>query len=124
MTSKYNAKKIEYKGHKFPSKLECDRFKILEEQEIKGLIKNLELQPPFVLLEKYRYDEQAIRAIKYIADFRYVKVDTGETVIEEVKGFKTDVYKIKHKIFIKKFIVDKDNVLFREITRKNLKEIV
>ena len=74
--------------------------------------------------DKFRYEGKAIIRIKYTADFRYVKVDTGETVIEEVKGYKTESYKIRYKLFIKKFVVDKDNVIFKEITRKNLKEIV
>lgn len=124
MANKFNAKKVEYKGEKFDSKLECERFKILEVLEEQGLIKNLERQPVFILQDKFRYEGKAIIRIKYTADFRYVKVDTGETVIEEVKGYKTESYKIRYKLFIKKFVVDKDNVIFKEITRKNLKEIV
>ncbi len=124
MANKFNARKVEYKGEKFDSKLECERFKILEVQEEQGLIKDLERQPVFILQDKFRYEGKAIIRIKYTADFRYEKVDTGETVIEEVKGYKTESYKIRYKLFIKKFVVDKDNVVFREITRKNLKEIV
>ena len=31
--------------------------------------------------------------MKYIADFQYV--ENGETVVEDVKGFRTEVYKMK-----------------------------
>ena len=40
-------------------------------------------------------------ACKYVADFVYTDVETGETVVEDTKGFRTDVYKIKRKLMLK-----------------------
>ena len=34
----------------------------------------------------------------YYADFRYLDAETGRTVVEDVKGVATPVYKIKKKI--------------------------
>ena len=36
-----------------------------------------------------------------MADFVYTDVETGETVVEDTKGFRTDVYKIKRKLMLK-----------------------
>jgi hypothetical protein len=38
-----------------------------------------------------------VRAIKYRADFQYI--EGGQIVVEDVKGRKTDVYKLKKKLF-------------------------
>jgi len=37
---------------------------------------------------------------RHVADFRYVDTSTGLTVVEDVKGMKTDVYKIKRKLLL------------------------
>lgn len=64
----------------------------------------MELQPEFVLQDKYRNGEgKNIRAIKYRADFRYIDMATGEVVVEDVKGRITDVYGMKKKMFELKF---------------------
>lgn len=38
------------------------------------------------------------RAVKYVADFVYFDKEKGELVVEDVKGVKTDVYKLKRKL--------------------------
>lgn len=35
-----------------------------------------------------------------MADFVYNIVDTGEKVVEDTKGFKTEVYRIKKKLML------------------------
>ena len=40
-------------------------------------------------------------ACKYVADFVYTDVEPGETVVEDTKGFRTEVYKIKRKLMLK-----------------------
>lgn len=35
------------------------------------------------------------RALRYVADFSYVDCETGEQVVEDVKGAVTDVWRIK-----------------------------
>lgn len=55
--------------------------------EIHGLI----LQPEFPIIVNGK------KICKYIADFRYVNRDI-ETVVEDAKGVKTDVYRLKKKL--------------------------
>lgn len=39
------------------------------------------------------------RAVRYIADFVYTDTMTEKVIVEDVKGYKTDVYKLKRKLF-------------------------
>lgn len=42
----------------------------------------------------------AERECAYIADFVYTDVASGQTIVEDVKGVRTDVYKIKKKLML------------------------
>jgi len=66
-----------------------------------GKISNLKLQPEFELQESFKHNGKTIRAIKYVADFMYKQGD--RVIVEDTKGFKTDVYKLKLKLFYKKY---------------------
>ena len=107
---KYNAKKIVIDGIEFDSKKEGKRYQELKMLEKAGKIKDLQLQPVFLLQEGFYYQGKAIRQITYRADFEYVD-EKGNRVVEDVKGFKTDVYKLKKKLFLKK----NPDVIFKEI---------
>lgn len=113
--NKYNAKKTVIDGIKFDSKAEGTRYKVLKKREETGEISELRLQPRFTLQEKFRHDGKTIRKIEYIADFEYSK--NGQQVVEDVKGVKTDIYKLKKKMFLLKYGKEK---IFKEITRKEL----
>ena len=95
-TSKYNNKKVEYKGMKFDSKKEYLRYLVLEDMQRKGEIEAVQVQVPFVLVPPFQLNNIKYKGMKYIADFVYKK--DGKTVVEDVKGMKTDVYKIKKKL--------------------------
>lgn len=103
--AKYGNKKtyIRYKGKTltFDSVAESIRGVALLELEFKGVISELIMQPVFVLQEKFRHNGKAIRSIKYIADFQYIK--DGERIVEDVKGKKTAGYEIKKKMFLSVF---------------------
>lgn len=99
--SKYRAKKTEVDGIKFDSKKEAKRYITLKELEKKGNIEKLILQPRFLLQEGFRKNGKAYRKIEYVADFMYEQ--DGKLIIEDVKGIKTDVYKLKQKLFEKKY---------------------
>lgn len=94
--SKYRNKKSEYKGIKFDSKKEMIRYIVLEDMLKKGEIEDLQLQVPFVLIPPFELNGKKYKGMRYIADFTYKK--DGITVVEDVKGMKTDVYKIKKKL--------------------------
>ena len=110
--NKYNAKKITIDGHNFPSKREAERYCELKLFLKAGLIRNLVLQPRFLLQDKFKDKTGTThRKIEYVADFLYIDND-GKAIVEDVKGVLTDVYKIKKKIFLKKYDEQYD---FREI---------
>lgn len=101
--NKYNAQKTEVDGYIFASKKEAARYGELKLLEKEGYIYDLELQPKFVLQEKFRDVEGKMhRAIVYIADFRY-KNEAGTEIVVDTKGYKTDVFRIKEKLFLYKY---------------------
>jgi hypothetical protein len=95
---KYRNKKVLVNGIKFDSLKEAKRYIVLKMKLLTGEITYLKLQPEFVLQEGFRKDGKWHRAIKYRADFRYRTV-AGETVIEDTKGYRTEVFNIKQKLF-------------------------
>jgi len=80
---------------KFASKKEAHRYLILRDDLQHGRITNLETQPEYKIWT-LREDGTEIAVARYVADFRYVR--DGKTVIEDVKGVKTPVYKLKKKL--------------------------
>ena len=96
MYKKYHSKKTIVDGKKFDSMKEAARFRELYLLQKQGYIKNLQLQVKFELIPKQK-DE---RACFYIADFVYTDCETGQMVVEDVKGMRTDVYKIKRKLML------------------------
>lgn len=86
-------------GIVFHSKREAWRYWELKSLQRAGTITDLELQPEYELIPAFEYRGKKERAIKYRADFRY-KNRAGETIVEDVKGHKTDVYKIKRKMLL------------------------
>lgn len=108
---KYNARKTAVDGITFDSKKEARRYSELKLMEKAGEIYNLELQPRFLLQDKFRYKGEAFRKVEYIADFRYTD-KIGATIVEDVKGYKTETYNLKKKWFLRQYgeLID-----FREI---------
>ena len=109
--SKYSNKKVNIDGITFDSKKEANRFRELKLLEKIGEISNLVLQPIYVLQESFEYKGKKIRAIKYIGDFEYREVKTGNKVLEDTKGFKTKDYLIKVKLLKNKY----PDIDFREL---------
>lgn len=110
--NKYNAKKRTIDGHNFPSKREAERYCELKLLLKAGEIRNLVLQPRFLLQEEF-IDKNGVkhRKIEYVADFLYIDKD-DKAIVEDVKGVLTEVYKIKKKMFLKIYDEQYD---FREI---------
>lgn len=101
--NKYKNTKTTIDNVTFDSKKEANRYCELKLLERAKVIENLRLQVPFILLEKSIYG----RAIKYVADFVYQ--ENGIEIVEDCKGFKTDIYKIK-----KRMLADKYGIVIRE----------
>ena len=68
-----------------------------------GIIKELQLQPKFILQDSFRYEGKHNRAITYSPDFQFYDIESQKRITVDVKGFKTEVYKIKRKLFLYKF---------------------
>ena len=93
MPNKYNAKKQYYKGIRFDSKKELNRYLILEQMQIKKYITNLEVHPVFPLIVN------GVKIGRYTADFKYIN-NKGIEIIEDVKSkvTKTRDYILRKKI--------------------------
>lgn len=105
MASKYRNKKITFQGLKFDSKLELQRWLYLSALQQQGKIFNLQRQVKYTLIPRQidSVTRKTIeREIAYIADFVYSVASERktETIIEDAKGIKTDVYKMKRKMML------------------------
>ena len=110
--NKYNARSVEYDGIKFDSQKEALRYKELGFLKNEGIITDLERQVKFILIPAQRepatvgarggikQGKLLEKECSYIADFVYTVVETGETVVEDTKGFKTKEYIIKRKLML------------------------
>ena len=98
---KYHYKKTEVNGIVFDSRHEAERWIELRYMERAGLIYELQRQVPFVMIPTQR-DEVTGKLLeketKYYADFTYRDRQTHKLVVEDAKGMKTDVYKLKKKL--------------------------
>jgi hypothetical protein len=100
---KYHNKKIVIDGIKFDSLKEAKRYQQLKILEKANEITELRLQVKFELQPSFKKDGKTIRKIEYIADFTYYDNKLGKYIIEDTKGYRTDVYKLKKKLFEYKY---------------------
>ena len=96
--NKYGNKKVYLDGYKFDSKKERDRYTVLKSLEKAGKISELKLQVPFDLIPTLKHNGKTLKKIVYKADFTYIM--NGEYIVEDVKGFETDVFKIKMRLLL------------------------
>lgn len=90
---KYNNKITIVDNIKFRSKKEAKRYCELKLLEKNKIIHNLKLQV------KYDFKIEKIKICSYIADFTY-NDQSGNFIVEDTKGFKTNIYKIKKKMML------------------------
>jgi hypothetical protein len=97
---KYGAVPTTVDGVRFHSKAEARRYAELKLLERAGEIRELELQPKFPIVAGGRWclKGREKTVCTYIADFRYRRGPKGILVIEDVKGMRTPVYKLKKKL--------------------------
>lgn len=88
---KYGAKRTEVDGISFPSKREAARWQQLLMLERAGVIDHLERQV------RYKLEVNGQLICVYVADFRYLD-EERRVIVEDVKGMKTDVYRLKKKL--------------------------
>ena len=93
----------------YASKAEHKRAQELKLMQRAGLISNLAEQVPFVLSEKCELLVGGVwktsRARVYIADFVYLN-EAGQQIVEDVKGYLTDMYRLKKHILKERCNID------------------
>lgn len=98
---KYGAVRTEVDGITFASKAEAARYQELKLLERAQEIKELRLQPEFPLYAGCELpltpDRDPLQLGVYRGDFTYIDCRTGRSVVEDVKGFKTPLYRWKKK---------------------------
>ena len=87
---KYRAARVRLDGHTFHSGKEARRYSKLCFLAHYELIKDLDIQPPFPII----VNEKKIKTVYF--DFAYTY--DGERYFEDVKGVKTDMFKLNWKL--------------------------
>jgi hypothetical protein len=89
-SGKYGSRRVEVDGITFASKKEARRYGELKLLVSAGAISDLRLQ------QSIRCEVNGVLVCRYVADFVYLR--DGKEVVEDAKGFKTDVYKLKKRL--------------------------
>lgn len=108
--SKYYSKKVIVDNLKFDSKKEAEYYLDLKLLLKSGAIKNLELQKEYILQDSFKLNKKTRRKITYKPDFTYISTLDNKLHVIDVKGFKTDVYKLKKKLFEYKYGIEIEEV--------------
>lgn len=100
--SKYhNIKTTTSDGITHDSQAEARRWIELNLLVRAGEITDLKRQVKFVLIPAQKDGKKTIeRECSYLADFVYTDLKTGKRVVEDTKGVRTEVYKIKRKLML------------------------
>ena len=106
---KYSAKKTEINWIKFSSLLEARFYNYF----INKNIEIIEIQPEYLLQDKFKHNNKTIRAIKYIADFK-IRLD-WDIYIVDAKWMETPVFAIKHKLWLKRYWSDNILIISKSI---------
>lgn len=102
-TTKKGQEKRTFDGILFDSELEmkCYRDYLIPLKE-SGEIKNITLQPKYILLEKFKKYGKVILPIYYVSDFK-VEYSDGREIVYDAKGLPTESAKLKRKLFDSKY---------------------
>lgn len=113
-----NTKRKIVEGHEFRSTLEADAYQLLKSWERAGHISELILQPKFLLQPRFLRHGVSIRGMYYTADFQFVRDE--QTVVIEAKGYRTDAFLLRKKLFLKKY----PELVYEIWTRETLKAMM
>lgn len=87
------AKKTVIDGITFPSKIHAETYIQLKTLQESGQIYELKLEVPFPL------EANGIKIGKYTADFTHKRIVDDKLIVTEAKGYATDIYKLRIKVF-------------------------
>jgi hypothetical protein len=80
----------------FASKLEANVYRCLKQQGIE-----FEMQKVYIIEEGFEHAGRIVRPVKYVCDF-YIPPESRRLVLD-AKGLLLPLYKLKEKLFLKKF---------------------
>lgn len=92
--SKYNNTHVTLDGYTFDSQAEMRRYQELCLLRAAGEINYLAVHPSYPLVVN------GVPIAIYVADFSYTETATGSEVVEDVKGVRTALYRIKRKLML------------------------
>lgn len=104
--NKYHARKVVAQGQVYDSEKEYARYLELKLLEKAGEISQLERQVKYDLIPKQMDEEGKMieRPTVYVADFQYRDNNTGEFIVEDVKGYRRGqayaVFSLKRKLML------------------------
>jgi hypothetical protein len=93
--TKYGAKPCEIGGEKYRSQREAARHQQLLLLERAGHIRDLRREVPFPLAPPVVIGSRKRPAIRFFADFTYYEAGKPGLVVEDSKGVRTPVYRLK-----------------------------
>lgn len=101
---KYKNKKVTIDDITFDSGAEASYYMHLNMLKKAGEVESFDMQKKYVLQEKFKHPAtgSTVRAITYTPDFVVTYAD-GSTVVIDVKGFETQMFKMKAKMFMYKY---------------------
>lgn len=91
-----------YDGILFASEMECNYYKYLLELQTEGKVVSIELQPKYLLQEKFVKNGKKYNKIEYVSDFLVTYSDGLKKTID-VKGQMTPDFKLKLKMWNLKY---------------------
>ena len=106
--NKYHNQKVIYNGIKFDSQREKNYYIKLQLLQEYNMIEDLKRQVRFELQPSYEINGKKIRSINYIADFTYR--EKGKLHVIDVKGVRTNEYRLKKKMFEYKYNIEIEEV--------------
>jgi hypothetical protein len=95
--NKRGNKRVVIDGYAFDSVNESRRYSELKLMQQAGAISGLEVHPVYLLQASFKSNGRTHKAIAYEADFSYM--EKGVHVAEDVKGHRTEVFRLKEKLF-------------------------
>lgn len=99
--NKYGATKADcLHGHKHDSKGEAARCNQLHDDQACDLIADLCVQPRyFFVIDGNKVKGKGGQALRFTPDFAYLDRNSGNTVVEDFKGMRTEAYGVRSAFF-------------------------
>lgn len=92
--SKYHATPVWQDGYRFDSQAEARRYGQLHLLEKAGIVTNITVH------KRYPLEVNGRLVATYEADFVYYRPEQAKWVTEDVKGVRTQVYKLKRRLML------------------------